>query len=331
MGLVTPFLFMKGATDLIGASSGETALGMKWEERNADTLPETEFGEETFWSFSSTLNSLLFTFILYAALAVFLDKTLPNEFGWSKEKFYFLCDPRSLLGKGKTKAAATAAMFEVSDSLEEDVKTEAAMVLANELGDTRKAIVVRGLKKEFKSRSWCGWKPWKCGCCCKKENRGACCTTSVHNAVDGIAYSVDEDTVFALLGHNGAGKSTTINLLTGLMPISGGDATISGHSVEHEMNRISQIMGVCPQHDILWEQLTGKEHIELFARIKATQGSTVDVEEEIRMRLKDVLLDNDGDARAGAYSGGMKRRLSVALALVGNPRVVFFVSAKLSL
>ena len=82
-------------------------------------------------------------------------------------------------------------------------------------------------------------------------------------------------------------------------------------------------MGICPQHDVLWEQLTGKEHVELFARIKQTAGSSLDVEEEINMRLKDVLLEEDGDVRAGAYSGGMKRRLSVALALVGNPKVVY--------
>ena len=61
-------------------------------------------------------------------------------------------------------------------------------------------------------------------------------------------------------------------------------------------------MGVCPQHDILWDQLTGKEHIELFARIKGAAGTAVNVEQEVSERLRDVLLEKDGEARAGAPS-----------------------------
>jgi ATP-binding cassette subfamily A (ABC1) protein 3 len=79
-----------------------------------------------------------------------------------------------------------------------------------------------------------------------------------------VSYSIDYNSLFVLLGHNGAGKSTTFNMLTGLMPLTEGDATIFGLSVRRDMDKISKIMGVCPQHDILWDNLTGREHLELF-------------------------------------------------------------------
>lgn len=68
---------------------------------------------------------------------------------------------------------------------------------------------------------------------------------SSFQAVKNVSYSIDKNSLFVLLGHNGAGKSTTFNMLTGLMPQSGGDAKILGFSVKNEMNKISQIMGVC--------------------------------------------------------------------------------------
>ena len=88
--------------------------------------------------------------------------------------------------------------------------------------------------------------------------------SSTFSAVKGVSYAIEDNSLFVLLGHNGAGKSTTFNMLTGLMPLTAGDATIFGFSVKNEMHQISQIMGVCPQHDILWDNLTGREHLELF-------------------------------------------------------------------
>ena len=71
-----------------------------------------------------------------------------------------------------------------------------------------------------------------------------------------------------MLGHNGAGKTTTINMLTGMLPITSGDAYVFGHSAKYDMSSIREIMGIYPQHDILWDQLTGKEHLQLFAGLK---------------------------------------------------------------
>merc|ERR1712146_187970 len=87
-------------------------------------------------------------------------------------------------------------------------------------------------------------------------------------AVDGIAYAIDEDQLVALLGHNGAGKTTTINMLVGNMAISGGEAFVRGMPVSTEMDSINAQMGVCPQHDVLWHELTGYEHLHLFATMR---------------------------------------------------------------
>lgn len=83
-------------------------------------------------------------------------------------------------------------------------------------------------------------------------------------------FSIKEGQLFCLLGPNGAGKTTTINCLTGVLPPSGGDALICGESITQAggMNRIRSLMGVCPQFDVLWDELTGREHLEIFGHIK---------------------------------------------------------------
>uniref|UniRef100_A0A7S1TLB7 Probable ATP-dependent transporter ycf16 n=1 Tax=Erythrolobus australicus TaxID=1077150 RepID=A0A7S1TLB7_9RHOD len=144
-------------------------------------------------------------------------------------------------------------------------------------------------------------------------------------AVNGVSLSVRRDSLFALLGHNGAGKSTLFNLLTGVIPVTEGDAFIYGLSVVHDQDAIREIMGVCPQHDVLWASLTPREHIELFA---ALRGMTRDEgRREAEERLAQVNLTHKADARASSLSGGMQRRLSVAISLTGSPRIVFLDEA----
>lgn len=87
-------------------------------------------------------------------------------------------------------------------------------------------------------------------------------------AVNGVSLDMYEGQIFALLGHNGAGKTTTINILTGMYPSSGGSAEIYGHSLLSEMGEIRKSLGVCPQHNILFDLLTVREHLAMFAMIK---------------------------------------------------------------
>lgn len=144
--------------------------------------------------------------------------------------------------------------------------------------------------------------------------------TDVFKAVDGLDLAIDKDQVLVLLGHNGAGKTTTINMLTGFMNMTAGDALIYGKSVRTEFSAVRSDLGVCPQHDVLFDQLTGREHLRLFAKLKGIAPE--DVEREVTARLQQVLLEDDADVQAAAYSGGMRRRLSIAIALIGDPRLV---------
>ncbi|PXF43607.1 ABC transporter A family member 2 [Gracilariopsis chorda] len=139
-------------------------------------------------------------------------------------------------------------------------------------------------------------------------------------AVDNVSFSVRKDTAFALLGSNGAGKSTLFNMLVTVLSPSAGDAFIYGLSVREDPAAVRKLLGVCPQFDLFWEKLTGAEHIELFAALKGL--SKKEWENEIVDRLEDVDLLDVANVLAGTYSGGMQRRLSVALSLTGDPKIV---------
>ncbi|RHZ80225.1 hypothetical protein Glove_138g24 [Diversispora epigaea] len=140
-------------------------------------------------------------------------------------------------------------------------------------------------------------------------------------AVNNLCLTVKEGKCLALLGQNGAGKSTTMNILSGLTPSSKGDALLYGYSVKSDMNSIRKIMGICPQHDILFNELTAREHIELYAGIKNIPHSEID--KLVEERLASVRLTKVANIPAGSYSGGMKRRLSMLISTIGDPRIIF--------
>ena len=126
--------------------------------------------------------------------------------------------------------------------------------------------------------------------------------------------------IFALLGHNGAGKTTTISMLTGLINSTSGFAEIFGTDLFEEMQDVRQFLGVCPQHDILFDLLTPEEHLDIFCDFKgvASKGKA----EEIKKMLIDVDVYHHKDTVAANLSGGSRRKLSVAIALIGGSKLV---------
>lgn len=94
-----------------------------------------------------------------------------------------------------------------------------------------------------------------------------------------------------LCRHNGAGKTTTISMLTGLFHPSSGDAIILGNSIIDGMEDIRKVMGVCPQHDILWDQLTGREHLEMFAAFKGLKKNEIEGEVHERLKVSQAKFD----------------------------------------
>ncbi|CAE6253659.1 unnamed protein product [Arabidopsis arenosa] len=142
-------------------------------------------------------------------------------------------------------------------------------------------------------------------------------------AVRGLYLDVPSGECFGMLGPNGAGKTSFINMMTGLLKPTSGTAFVQGLDICKDMNKVYTSMGVCPQHDLLWETLTGREHLLFYGRLKNIKGSALT--QAVEESLKSVSLFDGGvaDKPAGKYSGGMKRRLSVAISLIGNPKVVY--------
>ncbi|XP_078025721.1 phospholipid-transporting ATPase ABCA1b isoform X2 [Epinephelus lanceolatus] len=139
-------------------------------------------------------------------------------------------------------------------------------------------------------------------------------------AVDGLTLGFYEGQITSFLGHNGAGKTTTMSILTGLFPPTSGTAYILGRDIRTELSTIRQSLGVCPQHNVLFSMLTVEEHIWFYGRLKGL--SEQQVKGEIEQILQDTGLPHKRTSRTSALSGGMQRKLSVALAFVGGSKVV---------
>ncbi|XVE56975.1 hypothetical protein DITRI_Ditri04bG0054700 [Diplodiscus trichospermus] len=142
-------------------------------------------------------------------------------------------------------------------------------------------------------------------------------------AVRGLSLALPRGECFGMLGPNGAGKTSLINMMIGLTKPTSGTAYVQGFDILTDMDTIYTSMGVCPQHDLLWETLTGWEHLLFYGRLKNLRGSALN--RAVEESLKSVNLFHGGvaDKQAGKYSGGMKRRLSVAISLIGDPKVVY--------
>ena len=140
-------------------------------------------------------------------------------------------------------------------------------------------------------------------------------------ALDGLDLTVDEGTVLGLLGPNGAGKTTTVRILTTLLRPDSGHATVAGLDVVRQSQQIRRIIGLSGQYAAVDENLTGRENLWLFGRLYQLPSA------EARRRADDLLeqfgLADAADRVVKTYSGGMRRRLDLASALTGRPRILF--------
>ncbi|XP_049732054.1 phospholipid-transporting ATPase ABCA7 isoform X6 [Elephas maximus indicus] len=140
-------------------------------------------------------------------------------------------------------------------------------------------------------------------------------------AVDRLCLGIPPGECFGLLGVNGAGKTSTLRMVTGDTLPSGGEAVLAGHRVAQELATARRHMGYCPQSDAVFELLTGHEHLELFARLRGIPEAQV--AQTAHLGLARLGLLRYSDRLAGTYSGGNKRKLATAVALVGDPAIVF--------
>ncbi|XP_065364636.1 phospholipid-transporting ATPase ABCA3-like isoform X2 [Calliphora vicina] len=139
-------------------------------------------------------------------------------------------------------------------------------------------------------------------------------------AVKGLSVNMYEDEITVLLGHNGAGKTTTISMLTGMFPPTAGTAIINGSDIRTNIEGARMSLGVCPQHNVLFDDLTVAEHLTFFSRLKGLEGE--DIKREVDKYVKMIELEDKANVASKKLSGGMKRKLSVCCALTGNTKVV---------
>ncbi|XP_072882204.1 cholesterol transporter ABCA5 [Hemitrygon akajei] len=235
---------------------------------------------------------LILDSLLYLVVAVYLDQVLPGEFGQHQPFFYFL-QPSYWFRKKKH-----------YDQIE----------CENELGQgSIFNEVVEAIPAEFKGKEAIRlsdvYKLFK-----GKEKKV--------EALKGLSFDIYQDQITALLGHSGTGKTTLINILSGLCPLSNGCATVYGYKVSEldEIIEIRKMIGVCPQFDVLFYSLTVKEHLKIVAMIKGI--ATKEIDEEVLNVIKELDMESIMDVRAEKLSGGQKRKLSMGMAILGDPKVL---------
>ena len=246
-------------------------------------------------TFRDCLVMMIVDAIWLTVVTWYIDKIWPSEWG-THEPFYFLCTPsywRKLFG--------LQSHFQPIASLPSDEThtvnvEEVSETLSSQIAD-HKCVEIRNLRKMFKTPQ------------------------GIKMAVDGLNLTMYRGQITSLLGHNGAGKSTAIAMLTGLLPADGGTAIIDGKDMNEDMQEIRKNLGVCPQHDILFPDLTVQEHLAMFAMFKGVKSS--ELASSVASMINVVGLTEKADAPAKMLSGGQKRKLSVGIAFIGGSNIIF--------
>mmetsp|Transcript_12375 Transcript_12375/g.35287 ORF Transcript_12375/g.35287 Transcript_12375/m.35287 type:complete len:983 (+) Transcript_12375:143-3091(+) len=244
--------------------------------------------------------------ILFLVIAWYVEQIYPQGCGVARHPLFFLGKKyKSELyiedKAGESLADDVASMSEsgVSDVVREQHKVHKILGAIDEDVQGRYPIVVSKLKKAFRGK---GVRKF---------------------AVKDLTIAIEKGECFGLLGPNGAGKSTSLNMLTGFLTPNGGSALVEGNDISSDMDKVYQLMGVCPQDNLLWEKLTARDHLLFYARLKMLKGKQLDKAVVDALRAVNLLNGGVADKQVKKYSGGMKRRLSVAISFIGDPKVVY--------
>ncbi|KAG7398223.1 ATP-binding cassette sub- A member 12 [Phytophthora boehmeriae] len=247
---------------------------------------------------STALSMLLVDCGIYTLLGLYLEKVLNKQYGTSL-KWNFPFSPSYWRGRKKPSRPTMASTATDVDNVTVEVNSNIEPVNAELREQERRgeALSVQRLRKVF-------------------EVPGG---TKV--AVQGLDLVMYKDQITCLLGHNGAGKSTLISMLTGMAAPSSGDATYRGLSLNEDMEEIRESLGICFQHDVLFEDLTVEEHLRLFGRVKGYRED--ELQALVDLQIAQVGLTEKRHVKSQELSGGMKRKLSVAICLLGDSSLVF--------
>ncbi|XP_058835896.1 phospholipid-transporting ATPase ABCA3-like isoform X2 [Topomyia yanbarensis] len=228
---------------------------------------------------------LLIDAVFYLLVALYVEQIAPGQFGIPKKwNFIFTINFRSSRDSFNKQRNTLGREYFSSHSInnpEEDLTEKHA------------GIKILGLTKVFKGSEV---------------------------AVKDLTLNLYEDQISVLLGHNGAGKTTTMSMLAGMFPPTSGTAIVNGFDIRYNIKKLRNTLGLCPQHNILFDELTVVEHIRFFSKLKGVTDDVIST--EINKYLKLLELEEKKDALSQTLSGGMKRKLSMAIALCGGSKVV---------
>lgn len=225
--------------------------------------------------------ALLTASFIQMILALYIEKVKPGEFGVA-EPWYFPVSIRYWRGSSaKGNESINAIPMQRNPNYEDEPSNKNA------------GIKIRGLRKVYGNKV----------------------------AVNNLNLNIYENEITVLLGHNGAGKSTTMGMLTGLFSPSQGTALINGLDIRNDLNKIRGSLGLCPQHNVLFNELTVREHIIFFSKLKGIKNKN-EIENQIKKYVDLLGLEPKMNAQSSTLSGGMKRKLSIGIALCGNSKIV---------
>lgn len=140
-------------------------------------------------------------------------------------------------------------------------------------------------------------------------------------AVQGVSFAIRQGEIFSLLGPNGAGKSTTISMLSGLLAPTAGDALIDGRSIRKNPQQVKQLIGVVPQEIALYDTISARENLIFWGKMYGLGGEKL--QERVTTALEIAGLTDRANDKVNTYSGGMKRRINIAVGLLHNPKVLY--------
>lgn len=144
---------------------------------------------------------------------------------------------------------------------------------------------------------------------------------NAEKAVKGISFAIKQGEIFSLLGPNGAGKTTTISMISCLLAPTAGDAVVAGHSIRQEPMKVKEAIGVVPQEIALYDTISARENLLFWGRMYGLGGAKL--QERINTTLKIAGLEDRANDKVKTFSGGMKRRLNIAVGLLHEPKVLY--------
>lgn len=294
-----PYLFVAPRYDTMSVNTKQAVCSLSTVAMSIGANIISEFegrGEGVQWSnvrepisaddaftFSTVLGSLLFDAILYAVLTWYIEAVFPGKYGVPRKPWFFLL-PSYWCGSARRSNDPIYLSIKSESTTDDRFESDPTGLTAG--------ISLEGLRKVFGSKV----------------------------AVEGTNLRMYEDQITALLGHNGAGKTTTMSIITGLFPPTSGTAVVNGYDIATDISRVQESLGICPQHDVLFDTMTVAEHLWFFCRLKGVAGG--DIPPAVEEMLEALRMPEKRNAQSRTLSGGMKRKLSCGIALVGGSKVV---------